>query len=112
MNEQYVPKLADPPRVPYALRPPKGPDWSATSEELARQTGWQVRKVEQYGRELRVTVSDADGTYIAERVDRAAAVLNRGAPPEIDRVTLAYRQRGAELAEHLIDRDAWAAEQT
>src|SRR5439155_506911 len=90
----------------------KGPDWSATSQEITRQTGWRIGKVEQTGRDLRVTVLDAEGTYMGERVDRAAAVLNRDAPPEIDRFTLAYRQRGVELAEHVIDRDSWAAEQT
>src|SRR5204863_760827 len=85
LNEAYTPKVSDPARVPYALRPPKGPDWTSASQEIARQTGWQVGKVEQIGRDLRVTVLDADGTYVGERVDRAAAVLNRDAPAEIDR---------------------------
>jgi hypothetical protein len=99
--------------VPVAtLRPPKAPEWSVTSAEIARQTGWQVRSVQQAGRELRVTLLDAEGIYVAERVDRAVAVLDRDAPPDVDRFTLVYRQRGVELAEHVVERDAWVAEQT
>jgi membrane-associated phospholipid phosphatase len=112
LDEAYAPKLSDPPRVPYALRPPKGPNWNTTSQEIARQTGWRVGSIEQAGRDLRVTLVDPEATYWGERVDRVAAVLNRDAPPEIDRFSLVYRRGGVELAEHVVDRDAWAAEQT
>ncbi len=108
-----VPKLNDPPRVPVtANRPQRAPDWSVTSRDIAAQTDWHVRRIEQRGRELRVTLDDAEAIYWRERADRAAAVLNRDAPANIDRFTLTYRQRGVDVAEHVIDRDAWVARQT
>ena len=106
-----MPKLSDPPRVPVAIaRPQRAPDWAATSEEIKRQTDWHVHRIELRGRELRVTLDDAASFHWGERVDRAAAVLNRDAPASVDRFALAYRQRGIEIAEHVIDRDAWVAE--
>jgi len=108
-----VPKLNDPPRVAVSMsRPRQEPDWSATSRDIAAQTDWHVRRIEQRGRELRVTLDDAAAVYWHERADRAAAVLNRDAPAGVDRFALAYRQHGVDVAEHLIDRDAWVAQQT
>ncbi len=108
-----MPKLNDPPRVPVALiRPQQAPDWSATSRDIAAQTDWHVRRIEQHDHELRVTLDDADAVYWRERADRAAAVLNRDAPASVDRFALEYRQRGVDMAEHVIDRDAWVAEKT
>jgi membrane-associated phospholipid phosphatase len=108
-----IPKLDDPLRVAVAAsRPQEAPDWSATSRDIAAQTDWHVRRIDQRGRELRVTLDDAEAVYWRERADRAAAVLNRDAPANLDRFTLAYRQHGVEVAEHVIDRDAWVAQQT
>jgi len=108
-----MPKLSDPPRVAVAAnRPQQAPDWSATSRDIAAQTDWHVRRIEQRGRELRVTLDDAEAVYWRERADRAAAVLNRDAPAIVDRFALAYRQHGVDVAEHVIDRDAWVAQQT
>src|SRR5205085_505700 len=56
LDEVYAPKLSDPPRVPYTPRPAQAPNWSVTSEEIARQSGWRVAKIEQSGRDLRVTL--------------------------------------------------------
>ncbi|OGA34745.1 MAG: hypothetical protein A3F75_02935 [Betaproteobacteria bacterium RIFCSPLOWO2_12_FULL_64_23] len=108
-----MPKPNDPPRVAVALnRPLQAPDWSATSRDIAAQTDWHVRRIEQRGRELRVTLDDAEALHWRERADRAAAVLNRDAPASVDRFALAYSQRGVDVAEHLIDRDAWVAART
>src|SRR5207244_1058345 len=41
LDEMYAPKLGDPPRVSYAPRPLQGPNWAATADEIARQTGWR-----------------------------------------------------------------------
>ena len=112
VDELYTPKLSDPPRVAYVPRAPKTPDWSATSAELERQTGWRVGTIDQAGRELRVTLLEPEAVYWRDGVERAAAVLNRDAPPEIDRFRLVLRRGGLDLAEHVVDRDAWAAEQT
>ena len=105
-------KVNDPPRVAVIdTRPQKAPDWAATSREIARQTDWHVRDIRQRDSELRVTIDDAEAVYWRERVDRAAAVLHRDAPQSVDRFVLAYRERGVETAEHVIDRDTWLARQ-
>ncbi len=108
-----TPKSSDPPRVAVAAtRPQKAPDWSSTAGEIKRQSDWQVRSIEQRGSELRVTIDDAEAVYWRERVDRIAAVLHRDAPQPVERFTLAYRERGMEVAEHVIERDTWVARQT
>ena len=106
-----MPKLNDPARVPVATaRPAKPPDWSATTREIALQTDWHVRKIEQRGRELRLSIEDAGAQYWRERVDRVAAVLHRDAPAAVDRFALVYGEGGTEVAEHVIDREAWVAQ--
>ena len=108
-----MPKLNDPPRIPVtASRPQRAPDWSRTSRDITAQTDWHVRSIEQHDRELRVTLDDADASYWRERDDRAASVLNRDAPADVDRFALTYREHGVDVAEHVIDRDAWVAQQT
>jgi hypothetical protein len=108
-----APKLGDPPRVPVLpVRPRTDPNWSVTSQDLTRQTQWDVRSIERRGNELRVLIDDADATYWRERVDRAGAVLHRDAPESIEKFTLAYRERGASVAEHVIDRESFVAQKT
>jgi membrane-associated phospholipid phosphatase len=107
-----VPKLSDPPRIQtVATRPQEPPDWSATARELARQTTWIVESIEQDRRELRVTLEEAEGVYWRDRVDRAVAVLHRDAPVQIDRFVFKYQRRGVEIAEHVVDRQSWLAQQ-
>ncbi len=93
-------------------RPELAPDWAKTSRDLAVQTDWPVRSIEQNGHDLRVTLDDADAGYWPDRVGRAASVLHRDAPASIDRFTLAYRKHGMDLAEHRIDRAAWVEQKT
>ncbi|MGQ0523962.1 MAG: YjbH domain-containing protein, partial [Betaproteobacteria bacterium] len=106
-------KVNDPPRVPIAAtRPQKPPDWKATARDVTRQSDWEVRKIEQRGTELRVAIEDPEAVYWKERVDRAVGVLHRDAPQEIERFVFVYRNRGTEMAEHVVDRDAWVARHT
>ena len=108
-----TPKLSDPPRVPVAAtRPQQAPDWSSTAGEIKRQANWQVASIEQRGSELRMTIDAAEAIYWREKVDRVAAVLHRDAPASVDRFVLAYRVPGMEVAEHVIERDAWVAPHT
>ena len=107
-----TPKLNDPRRVPVAPTRPANPsDWSATSRDIATQSSWHVRKIEQSGSELRVTIDEPETVYTRDRVDKAAAVLHRDAPSSVDRFALSYRQHGLEVAEHIVDRDAWVDQQ-
>ncbi len=109
-----TPKTSDPARIPVADTRPAQPklDWAATSQAIRTQTNWQVQSIEGGTRELHVTLEDAGATYWRDQVDRVAAVLHRDAPPSIDRFVLKYRTRGQEIAEHVIDRDAWVRPQT
>lgn len=113
LDAMHMPKVNDPPRVPVVtVRPAGTANWAATSEALQRQTDWHVHRIELRGRELHVTVDDAVAQHWRERIDRAAAVLNRDAPASVDRFVLVHRQHGIEVAEHVIDRDAWVAERS
>jgi len=108
-----MPKLSDPPRIAVAeTRPRQAPDWSKTADEIKHQSDWQVRSIEQRGNELHVTLDEAEAVYWRDRIDRIAAVLHRDAPQSVDRFALTYRERGMEVAEHVVDRDAWLAKQT
>ena len=108
-----TPKPNDPPRIPVAaVRPSGNPDWSATSRDIAVQTDWHVRRIERRDRELRVTIDDAEAVYLRDREDKATAVLHRDAPADVERFALAYRQRGVDVAEHVVDRDVWVKQRT
>ncbi|MBY0579582.1 MAG: YjbH domain-containing protein [Burkholderiales bacterium] len=108
-----MPKLDDPPRVPVAeRRPEKAPDWAATSRDIAQQTNWHVGRIADREHELRVTIDDANNLYWRDYLDRAAAVLHRDAPASVDRFVFVYRERGMEVAQHEIDREAWVEKQT
>lgn len=108
-----TPKLNDTPRIPVAAGRPTGqPDWAGTSREIARQTEWQVGRIEQRGRELSVQIDNAAEIYWRERVERVAAVLHRDAPASIDRFSITHRQSGMDVVEHVVDREAWVAQNT
>jgi hypothetical protein len=104
-----LPPINDPPLIFVSpSRPQQAPDWVATSQDIELRAGWHVDRIEERGRELRVTLADAGGIYWRDRLDRVAAVLHRDAPAWIDRFVLVYRQDGIEDVEHVIDRDAWS----
>ncbi len=104
-----MPKINDPPLIPVSSSRPQGePNWAMTSADIEARAGWHVNRIEQRGRELRVTLADAGGVYWRDRLDRAVAVLHRDAPAGVDRFVLVYRQNGIQDTEHVIDRDAWS----
>ena len=113
LDKLGAPKFQDAPRVPVAsARPAQAPDWPRTASDIRRQTDWHVSEIEQRGHELHVTVDDPAAVYWRDRLDRAAAVLHRDAPASVDRFTLSYRQRGEEVAEHVVERETWVKQQT
>lgn len=103
------PKVHDPPLMPVTnARPEKSPvDWKVTAQAIQGQSGWQVHSIETRSNELHVVLDDASAMYWRDRVDKIAAVLHFAAPASIDRFVLRYNTRGATIAEHVIDRDAW-----
>jgi len=113
LSRTFQPKVSDPPPVPVKpVRPQLAPDWEKTSSDLRNQTGWQVGEVDQQGRELRVTMNDAEAGYWRPRLDRAVGVLHRDAPADVDNFTVVYRNEGVEMAEHKVNRDAWVTQRT
>jgi len=112
LSKLSVPKLADAPRVPVsAERPATPPDWNRTAEDLTRQTDWKVSQITVDGPRVTVTMDDPRGVHWQDRVDRAASVLHRDAPAEVDRFVLRYQSRGMGLSEQVIDRQAWVGPQ-
>ena len=107
-RELGTPKLFDPAPIPViATRPQQAPDWAKTARDITAQTEWQVQKIERIPSELRVTIEDPGANFWNDRVDRAASVLHRDAPGAIDRFVFNYRSHGLDLAEHVVERDAW-----
>ena len=105
------PKLADPKPVPVAAaRPPNPPAWEKTARDFRTQTDWNVLAIEQRDNEVRVVVENASTPYWRDKVDRAAGVLHRDAPTDVDKFTLKYRNSGVDVAEHVVDREAWVAD--
>jgi hypothetical protein len=113
LDRLWVPKVDDPrPLRVIARRETQDPVWAATHADFVDQTQWSLREIERTGRELRLTVDSANAVYWRERLDRGVAVLHRDAPASIDRFVIVYRHHGIEVAEHVIDRDAWVAQNT
>lgn len=113
LNRLTQPKLLDPAPIPVALvRPTAQPDWALTTRDLERQTSWQVSRVERRDNEVQVVVDDPNATYWRSRVDRIASVLHRDAPADVDLFSIRYRSRGADVAEHVVDRTAWVNART
>jgi membrane-associated phospholipid phosphatase len=114
LDGMSTPKVSDPPRVPVAETRPAQPklDWASTAQAVKTQTDWQVRSIEGYKRELHLKLDDATAPYMRDRVDKIAAVLHRDAPPSIDRFVIKYRERGNDMAEHVVDRESWVKQQT
>lgn len=111
LNEVSIPKVADPPPVPFqTARPSRSPDWTVTSREVKRQSGWHVGSIEQRGHDLRVVFDNAEAQYWSDRTNRAVSVLHRDAPAEVDRFRLVLKNRGQALSETTVDRDTWVAE--
>jgi len=113
LNQLAQVKSADPAPVPVPVAWPEHKvDWLATNRDVERQTDWQVSSIVRQGNEMRLTFEDANATYWRYRIDRAIGVLHRDAPPEIDKFVLKFKTRGADVAEHVVDRQAWVTERT
>jgi membrane-associated phospholipid phosphatase len=113
VSKMTMPKLSDPARVPVvAERPATTPDWNRTARDLGVQTGWQVSRIQAEGKQVAVTVDEPVGVYWQDRVDRAASVLHRDAPGDVDRFVLRYQTRGMPLSEQVVERDGWVAART
>lgn len=112
LDDVYMPKLRDLPRVPVVAPPPQQVgNWGGTAREIQQQTGWRIKEIDESSSELRVTLDEPEGRYWAYRIDRVTAVLNRDTPARIQRFVLVYHQRGFPTAEHVIDRETWLAQQ-
>ncbi len=113
LDRLFMPKLADPPPVPVkALRPDVNPDWMNTAKDIKAQADWQVSKIQKDGNDLSVTVDDAHPVYWKNRLDKAVSVLHRDSPSDVDHFSIVYREHGAKVAEHDVDRQAWVDNRT
>lgn len=113
VSKYAVPKLSDPKPVVLTLGPrPTNTDWEKTVKLVEQQTTWNVENVQQRGSEVRLTVKNADVTYPAKAVDKATAALHENVAEGINWFSFAYKNRGADVAEHVVDRNKWAADKT
>ena len=113
VSKYAVPKLTDPKPVVVTQGPrPASTDWEKTVKLVEQQTTWNVESVQQRGSEVQLTVKNADVTYPAKAVDKATAALHENVAEGINWFSFNYKNRGAEVAQHVVDRKQWAADKT
>lgn len=113
VSKYAVPKLTDPKPVVVTQGPrPTSTDWEKTVKLVEQQTTWNVESVQQRGSEVQLTVKNADVTYPAKAVDKATAALHENVAEGINWFSFNYKNRGAEVAQHVVDRKQWAADKT
>ncbi|MGV3468685.1 YjbH domain-containing protein [Limnobacter sp.] len=113
VSKYAVPKITDPKPVVVTQGPrPASTNWEKTVKLVEEQTTWNVESVQQRGSEVQLTVKNADVTYPAKAVDKATAALHENVAEGINWFSFAYQNRGAEIAEHVVDRNKWAEDKT
>ena len=113
VSKYAVPKLTDPKPVVVTQGPrPTSTDWEKTVKLVEQQTTWNVESVQQRGSEVQLTVKNADVTYPAKAVDKATAALHENVAESINWFSFNYKNRGAEVAQHVVNRKQWAADKT
>ena len=104
------PKVLDPATPAVAdTAPVADPAWNRTAAEIESLTGWTVDVISRQGDTLNVRLSNANGQYVASRLDRMTAVLHRDAPASIRRFTVDFTGRGTQLGRKSIQRIDWIA---
>ncbi len=113
LNRLDAPKIFDP-RIPAVAEsaPADAPDWSKTAEDVQRQTQWRVVQIRRTGHDLQLVVEGPFGAYIAQRIDRAVAVLHRDAPADIERFVFSLVQYGLPLTDWVVLRKSWVQGRT
>lgn len=113
VSKYAVPKLTDPKPVLVTQGPrPTSTDWEKTVKLVEQQTTWNVESVQQRGSEVQLTVKNADVTYPAKAVDKATAALHENVAEGINWFSFNYKNRGADVAQHVVNRKQWAADKT
>ena len=108
-----TPKVSDPKPLPVTTGPrPQQVDWKQTLQRLQQQTDWQVNKVEQRGSEVKLNVRNGDAAYYSETLNRAAEVLHQDLPDNVKWFTMNYENNGADVGQHVIDRDKFVVRRT
>ena len=108
-----TPKVSDPKPLPVTTGPrPQQVDWKQTLQRLQQQTDWQVNKVEQRGSEVKLNVRNGDAAYYSETLNRAAEVLHQDLPENVKWFTMNYENNGADVGQHVIDRDRFVVRRT
>ena len=113
VSKYAVPKITDPKPVvvTQGLRLAQT-DWEKTVKLVEEQTTWNVESVQQRGSEVQLTIKNSNVTYPVKAVDKATAALHENVAEGIHWFSFAYQNRGAEIAEHVVDRKKWAADKT
>lgn len=113
LDELTMPKFLDARPVPVSpRRPVAAAPIDTTVRDLQTQTGLTVSSIERRDRSWSVVVADPQMGYERPVVDKVAAVVHRDAPADIDRIELRFDQHGTQVAQAVVDRDAWVRQQT
>lgn len=112
LSKLSMPKIDDPPPVPVSPTPASYSEiGNFTAQDIHAATGWQVNSITRTGDQLNVSLDNANQIYWRKRLQRAIAILNRDASPDITTFDITYHMHGMELAAQRVDRNAWRAQQ-
>lgn len=113
LDRMAMPKFLDARPVPVLpTRPQQAGDAAATARDIEAQTALRVSAIEQRERTWSVVVTDPEMGYERPMVDKVAAVVHRDAPADVDRIELRFDQRGVQVAQAVVDREAWVQART
>lgn len=88
-----------------------GTDWIPTAEEILVQTDWRVTEISKRGEVVFVELGNADAIYWRDAIEKAAAVLHRDAPADVQEFRFQFRTRGALMADIAVNRNEWVKKQ-
>lgn len=108
-----VPKVTDPrlPRI-NTQRPSQSPNWVQTTQDIEKQTQWQVDQIYVADNKLVVEAARSSNPYPSVRLDKAMSIIHRDAPANIERVEVQHKAVGSVLAVEKVNREEWVRAQT
>lgn len=116
LASSYTPKAFDPPYpalTPTNLQKQNSePDTSTIASDITEQTNWQVQRISQSNDTLTVNLEDGGTTYRKDRLDRAIAVLNQHASPNVKYFSIDFDNHGFSLDNQKLNRQDWLERKT
>lgn len=80
--------------------------------DFQEQTGWDVTSLKAQGNSWIISLDNATGVYLSERINKGIGILHRDAPTNITEFTLQFYNWGMLISSFKVDRTQWMLSQT